>query len=101
MEYIESGLNWICVKNMQSNSWGRDDLQCQTEVGKRMESVVRNVKSNEQQNEKGKGKLASMDRELHGSEEEFLGADLTTYIPENSRDLMWPREDCLYCWLKN
>lgn len=61
---------------------GHEDLKCQNDIGKGLESVVLKVKSNEKSDWKGKGKLSSMDQELYGSEEEFLAANLTTYSPE-------------------
>lgn len=71
----------MCEKDA-IESMGRDDLQCQNDIGEELESVVREVKSNETQNKNGKGKLSSTDQELYGLEEQFLGTDLTTYSPE-------------------
>jgi hypothetical protein len=59
-----------------------DDQRCQNDVGEVLNSIVRNLKSNETQNAKGKGKLYSMDEELYESEDEFPGADLAIYSSE-------------------
>lgn len=63
-------------------SMGRDDQQCQNEIGEGLESLVRSLKSNQTQNVKGKGKLSSINQELYDSEDEFPGADLSTYTSE-------------------
>ncbi|KAJ5809736.1 uncharacterized protein N7503_001954 [Penicillium pulvis] len=63
-------------------SMGHEDLRCQNDIGKGLESIVLRVKSNEKQDWKGKGKLSYMDPDLYGSEKGFLAANLTTYSPE-------------------
>ncbi|KAJ5917577.1 hypothetical protein N7466_011131 [Penicillium verhagenii] len=67
----------MCEKDA-IESMSRDDQQNQKDIGEQLEGVVRNLKSNETHDEKGKGKLSSIKLDLYESEDEFPGVDLTT-----------------------